>query len=231
MQKKFSYRLLKWSLLFATASTLAAACKVSTGDGPDISFGGEPSDDTAGQSSGATSSGGSSAGTNSAGTTNGGKGGSGGTAGTGGTTAGTGGSAGSNSYVPGRCEQDDIDMPPASITRPSCGSDPDDSECLACLKTSCCNLWKDCYRLEPTSACGWGPTPAEDDLGQFDCMVKCVRNADPADPDPVKYQEMCASQCLNQCAETDSGLIRQDTNDLFGCANDMCLAKCFPPSE
>jgi len=227
MQKKFSYRLLKWSLLLATASTLAAACKVSTGDGPDISFAGQPSDDTAGQSSGATSSGG----TSSAGTANGGKSG-GGTGGSGGTTAaGAGGSAaGSSAYVPGMCEQDDTDMPPSSVTHPSCAeaANGNGGACLKCLaaNSECCGLWQDCYREDPTSACGWGAT--EDDPGQFDCIVKCVVTNGASTTDNTANFEMCAKDCLNQCKEKDGGLIRQDTNDLLDCANRHCIAECFP---
>lgn len=208
-----SHRWLKWTLLMGVAASLASACVVTThtGDDDDFSFAGESGSSTS--SSGKTSTGGSSAGTSAGGKTSSGGGGAATTAGSsvGGAADGGAGSA----YVPGLCEADDPTATPTMV--PACDAKESDGECLACLKAQCCTLWQDCYGDTPTTACGWGATADAD--GQFDCIVNCVNDGSDA--------ETCAGKCLNQCADKDN-LVLQPTNDLLECANDKCLAKCFP---
>jgi hypothetical protein len=222
MQTKFSYRVLKWTLLVGTAASMATACVVTTsgdggGDGGDISFAGETS------TSGKTSTGGS---TSTAGKTS--TGGSSSTAGTSATTAGTsaGGQGGAGSgYVPGLCE---VDSPTPTMV-PSCDPDPvrdKDQPCKICLKAKACEAWQTCYGDTPTTACGWGVT--EDAPGQFDCIQDCWTNTPNASDDVQGTLQDCEGKCLNQCANKDDGFALTDTQALLGEAQDKCLAECFP---
>lgn len=231
MQTKSSYRVMNWTLFAALATSLATACVVSSGDGND-----NPTDIEDGGSSGSSTTKGGSAGT---GGTKGGSGGSTSLGGTGGTdatgdggdppVAGAGG-GGEEPYVAGLCQADD----PTPTMIPSCDlkpgedtSEDPDTICLVCLKTKCCTDLKDCYGTEPTTACGYGPT-ADNSLGQFDCIRNCVVENGADAIDNTANFEMCADSCLNQCEEVDSGLIMDDTNAILGCANDSCIAECFP---
>ena len=224
MQTKFSYRVLKWTLLVGTAASMATACVVTTsgdggGGGGDLSFAGETS------TSGKTSTGGS---TSTAGKTSTGGGGSS-TAGTSATTAGTsaGGDGGTGSgYVPGLCE---VDSPTPTMV-PSCDPDPvrdKDQPCKICLKAKACEAWQTCYGDTPTTACGWGAT--EEANGQFDCIQDCWVNTPNASDDPQGTLQDCEGKCLNQCADKDTdGFALTDTQTLLGEAQDKCLAQCFP---
>jgi hypothetical protein len=222
MQKKFPYSVLKWTLLLGVASSLATACVVTSGDGTNISLGGEGNNTTDG---GEPSSGGS--------TSTAGKGGSGGstsTAGKGGTSsAGTtsmGGEGGTSAaYVPGKCQVDAVT--PAS--EPSCDdAKPMEDPCRVCLRTKACSQWQACYAENPTTACGFGPK--EDDGGQFGCILTCFFDNKAGETDPDKLFADCSAGCALQCdgADKDQGLIMDSTNDLAGEAYSKCNAECFP---
>lgn len=218
MQKKFPYRVLKWTLLLGVASSLATACVVTTGDGKDISFGGEGNTDDGGEPG-------------TSGSTSGGKGGSGGsssTAGKGGSsTAGTtaaGGEGGAApAYVPGQCMATD----PTSTMLPSCNEAKENEDpCRLCLRTKACDEWKTCFGEAPTTACGAGPTADSD--GQFGCILTCFFNGKDAATDPAALQEECTAGCAQQCDGPDGGLITDQTNALVDKANALCADECFP---
>jgi len=235
MQTKFSYRVLKWTMLVGTASSLATACVVTSGndDGsagaPDFTFGGENTStsgktsaggnsSTAGKTSTGGSSGSSAGGTSSAGTTTGGKGG--------------------DAYVPGLCDADASDPTDPDGVRPtmlpSCdpGADDDPKDpaqaCKICMKAKCCSEWKDCYGDTPTTACGWGETKKAD--GQFDCIVNCFAKNESGETTDTDLLAVCAGKCTNQCDAADNGNVTSATSDLIGCANveGVCQAECFP---
>jgi hypothetical protein len=227
MQTKISYRALKWTFFMAGAASLASACVITTGDGdPDdvIIDGGEGNVAGTGNTAGRGGTGGSSAGSTSAGTS--GSGGSSGGAASEGGSAGEGGAPTDPNY-PGTCESE-LAVPSSPG---SCQSNDNDNECGACLKTQCCAEFGACYGTAPTSACGYGTSPAtpESDQGQFDCIRGCYER----DNDGVKgFEDIlvdCASECLNQCES--EGLINTDTQDLMDCAVGSCEVECFPPAE
>jgi len=221
MQTKSSYRVLKWTMLVGTAASLATACVVTTsGDGGggagvgDISFAGESS-----STSGKTSTGGS---TSEAGKTSGGSGGAS-TAGTAGTMAmGEAGAA----YVAGLCDADGA----TPTMEPSCDPSANDAgkDCKICLKAKCCSDWQTCYGETPTTACGWGPTEADD--GQFDCIQHCFADGAMAATNADDLLTECAGKCALQCDTPDNGNITDATNALITCANDpaTCQDACFP---
>jgi hypothetical protein len=227
MQTKSSYRVLKWTLLLGTAASMATACVVTTsGDGGnvggDISFAGDGTS-TSGKTSGAGT-------TSTAGKASTGGGGTGGsTGGTSTTTAGTaagGQGEGGAAYVPGLCQVDD----PTPTSLPSCDPNPDrdtGQPCKICMKAQCCTDWQTCYGEMPTTACGYGATA--DAPGQFDCIQGCYMDTPNASDDVLGTLQTCESKCLNQCAEKDTdGFALTDTEALMGCAQDHCLAECFP---
>lgn len=218
MQKKFPYSVLKWTLLLGVASSLATACVVTSGDGTDISFGGDGNTTDGGEPG-------------TSGSSTGGKGGSGGsssTAGKGGSaTAGTSSSGGEGgtaaAYVPGKCQADAVT--PAS--EPSCDdAKANEDPCRVCLRTKACTEWQTCYGENPTTACGFGPK--EDDGGQFGCILTCFFENKAGETDPDKLFADCGGGCALQCDGADQGTIMDSTNDLAAAAYDMCNAECFP---
>ena len=228
MQTKSSYRVLKWTLLLGTAASMATACVVTTsGDGGNgggqISFAGDGT-----STSGKTSTGGN---TTTAGKTSTGGGGTGGATGGSSTTAGTSTTAGGQgeggaAYVPGLCQVDD----PTPTSLPSCDPNPardTGQPCKICMKAQCCTDWKTCYGEMPTTACGYGATA--DAPGQFDCIQGCYMDTPNASDDVLGTLQTCEGKCLNQCADKDTdGFALTDTEALMGCAQDHCLAECFP---
>ena len=227
MQKKSSYRFLKWTLLACATASLASACVVTTGDGGDDFFdGGE-------------------GGTNSTAGTNSTEGGSAGTkadaSGSAGTTATTGGggsettgSAGAGGEAPtemvGLCDADAA----TSATLPSCAPDDKDSAdaCRKCMRASCCDQWKTCFGSDPHNACGWGNSPSDDYEGQFDCVRNCYQAAIDAGGDPNDDNVIadCSFQCTKQCDDVDMGFPTQATQDLIECSKKSCNDDCFPPN-
>jgi len=219
MQTKFSYRVLKWTLLLGAFATLGTACVVTTGDGDDdFGEGGESgSPPTTGGKSSTAGTGGSAT----AGTSAGGKGGSA----TAGSSAGGEGGAASD-YVPGVCD-DDLAVP--SMPRDTTLNADDETPqyaCRKCLKVSCEDAWATCYGEKPTSACGYGST--EDAPGQFECIRSCFVD-DMSGDDTETVLSKCEDMCLDQCADKDQGFATGDTQELLGCGQDKCLAECFTP--
>lgn len=228
MHTKFSYGLVKWSFFMGVAASLATACVVSSGDGT-----GDDTNIPEGGDGNTKPQGGSKATGGSSGTSTSGN------AGEGGAEPAAGGTGTGTGYTPGLCQSDD----PTPSMVPSCAaSAADENECLICLKAQCCEEWQTCYGDTPTSACGWGVTAADEDLGQFDCVRACY--SDDEINDGIKSEtevfEACAAACLNQCEE--EGLLNDDTNDLIACArngaddsptagNDDCNDVCFPPPQ
>ena len=234
MQTKSSYRALKWTLFMGLAASLASACVVSTGDGDDDDVTVEGGDGGTNNTSGTKNTGGTKAGSSGSGGT------SAGTAGT--TSAGTsagGGEGGSDADpdYPGVC--DSSLKEPAVINAAACDANANDNDCGACLKMKCCDPFKACYGKEPTSACGYGPSPT-DDLGQFDTILECYDAENDGIKTLAEILEMCEPMSLNQCAETDS-FANEFTLDLVSCAvngadeeptgNDDCQDVCFPPAD
>lgn len=217
MQKKFSYSVLKWTLLLGVVSSMATACVVTSGDG-DISDGG---DGNTGDTGNVGNEGGEPA---SMGGTKAGTGGSSGgtSAGTGGTaTAGTGGSA--PTYVPGKCE---ADLATPSM-EPSCDDAvANEDPCRECLRTKACTAWQACYGTAPTTACGFGPK--DKDGGQFGCILTCFFENKAGETDPDALFADCGAGCALQCDTADNGLIMGTTNDLAGEAYAKCNTECFP---
>lgn len=235
MQTKSSYRALKWTLFMGMAASLASACVVSTGDGDDTDVPIDGGDGGTKSTAGTKATGGTKAGTNAGGTSAGTS-----TAGTSsaGTSAGggTGGTTAADPDYPGVC--DSSLKEPSVISAAACDASDNDNDCGACLKMNCCDKFKACYGKEPTSACGYGPSPAKD-LGQFDCIVACYERDNDGVADETAILEGCQAECLNQCEATDD-FVNEDTLDLMICArngadddpmkgNDDCNDVCFPP--
>jgi hypothetical protein len=231
MQTK-SYRALKWTLFMGMAATLASACVVSTGDGDDNDVTIEGGDggtnntsgtNTGGSKAGSSGSGGTTAGTSTAGTSSGG-------------TGGDGGSDADPDY-PGVC--DSSLKEPTVVNAAACDVANDDNDCGACLKMKCCDPFKACYGKEPTSACGYGPSPA-DDLGQFDTILECYDAENDGIQTLAEILEICEPMSRNQCADTDE-FANEDTMALVSCAlngaddeptgTDDCRDVCFPPAD
>lgn len=226
MQTKSSYRALKWTLFMGLAASLASACVVSTGDGDDNDFPIDGGDGGTKNTAGTKATGGTKAGTNTGGTAAGTGGTSAGTAGTG--TAGTmTGEGGGDSYEPGLCFSDS----PVPSSLPSCTPKDGDgnvaTDCLACLKASCCDEWQTCYGSEPTSACGWGATPEAN--GQFDCIVACWETTNDGVTSPEVILADCDAMCLNQCSNED--FTNDDTGALVACGRESCNDQCFPAAD
>jgi hypothetical protein len=230
---KSSYRMLKWTLMAAMGASLATACVVSSGDGDDdtdIEDGGSSGKSTTTGGKSGSSTGGKS------GSSTGGTGGSS-TAGTtteGGTPGGEGGTPGGEggtppTYMAGLCDSELGTMTPADV--PSC--DPADKDemnaCLKCMKMHCCEEWQACYGTNPTTACGYGPTAA-DDLGQFDCIQQCMVDGNDGVVNEDDLLRDCADMCVNQCDIADEGLITAGTQALVACTHDTetCLEACYP---
>jgi hypothetical protein len=233
MQTKFSYRAVKWTVFMGMAAALASACVVSTGDG-----GGKDIDIDDGGESGSSST----SGTKNTGGTKAGTSGSGGTsAGTSGSTA-MGGEGGAGTPAdpdyPGVCSS--TGMEPTVLDGAACDAKGADNDCAACLKMKCCEPYKTCYGKEPTSACGYGTSPAtyETDRGQFDCVLDCYERDNDGVKEESKILEDCQGECFNQCSDTDM-FVNDDTLALIGCAmlgadddaagDDDCHDACFPP--
>lgn len=234
MQTKSSYRALKWTLFMGVAATLASACVVSTGDGDDKDVTIEGGDGGTNNTSGTQNTGGTKAGNNTGGTSAGSS-----TAGTAGSTmAGAGGGTAADPDYPGVCD-DSLEMPSMIDETAACAEKSDDNACGACLKMNCCEALAACYGKEPTSACGYGPSPA-DEFGQFDCIVFCYDANDSKIADGLKtHAEViteCAGECSNQCADVGDGLVNLDTQALLDCAQngdvdkgtEDCNDACFP---
>jgi hypothetical protein len=235
MQTK-SYRALKWTLFMGMAATLASACVVSTGDGDDNDVTIEGGDGGTNNTSGTTNTGGSKAGSSGSGGTSAGTTTTAGTAGST-TVGGTGGTAADPDY-PGVCD-DSLEMPGMIDETAACAEKDQDNACGACLKMNCCETLAACYGKEPTSACGYGPSPA-DEFGQFDCILFCYDANDSKIADGLKtHAEViadCAGECSNQCADVGDGLVNLDTQALLDCAQngdeengtEDCNDACFP---
>jgi hypothetical protein len=219
MQKKASYRLLKWTLLLGTVASMATACVVTSGDGDDddFDFGGEGG--TSSSSAGKASTGG--AGTSStAGKTS--TGGTGGSATAGSSTGGTGGAA----EEIGVCMGTDS---PEPTSLPNCDPDAKDEAdpCRKCVRAKCCTEYKTCFGDEPRIACGWGPNADDGFAGQYECILACFdKEIATSAEDPNDIIAGCSGECLQQC-ESDN-VIMDATSDLIGCANDSCTNECFP---
>ncbi len=228
---KSSYRMLKWTFMAAMGASLATACVVSSGDGDDdtdIEDGGSSGKSTTTAGKSGSSTGGK------AGSSTGGTSGSGGTTTEGGTPGGEGGTPGGEggtppAYMAGLCEDELGTMTPANL--PSCEpADKDETNaCLKCMKMSCCETWQACYGTSPTTACGYGPTEA-DDLGQFDCIQACFVDGNDGVVDSAELLMNCADMCLNQCDGKDD-FITTGTSELVGCTQDNCLDECYPLKE
>jgi hypothetical protein len=230
MQTKSSYRVLKWTFILGAMATLGSACVVTSGDDDD-----EPGD---GGESGSTAEAGKTSTAGTGGTSTAGKGGNAGSAGTGTTPAGGAGGAGGAGevYMAGLCDaaEPDITKGISPTMFPSCAASAndvgDDKACKRCLKDECCEAWQICYGSEPHIACGWGPTDADDDLGQWDCLQNCFLDNDSGATDPDELLGTCSAACTNQCEADDGGNLLVATAELIKCANKpaTCQAECFP---
>lgn len=231
MQTKTSYRTLKWTLFMGLAATLASGCVVSTGDGSDDDVKIEGGDNT-GNTGNKGGKGGTSAGMG------GSNGGTGGTENPGG-SGGDGGGPVTDPDYPGVCDSS-LDTPSEIDPVGACTANDADNDCGACLKQKCCDTFAACYGKNPTSACGYGPSPSND-LGQFDALLNCYdeKNDGVLTIDEILLE--CDAEALNQCAATDD-FLNEDTMDLVACAlngedddpdagNDDCRDVCFPPLD
>ena len=235
MQTKSSYRALKWTLFMGVAATLASACVVSTGDGDNDDVNIEGGDGGTNNTSGTANTGGTKAGSSGSGGTSAGTSGTAGTSSAGTTAGGGEGGGDSDPDYPGVCDSSLEE--PTVLNAAACDEDTTDNACGACLKMKCCEPFKACYGKEPTSACGYGPSPA-DELGQFDCIVACYKRDNDGVTEEAVILDGCQSECLNQCDATDD-FINDDTLDLMICVlngadgemtgNDDCHDECFPP--
>jgi len=78
---------------------------------------------------------------------------------------------------------------------PSCDPSANDAgkDCKICLKAKCCSDWQTCYGETPTTACGWGPTEADD--GQFDCIQQLLRRWRYGCDERRRLLTECAGKC------------------------------------
>lgn len=208
--------------------SLAAACTVGSGtDGPTDNDGGSTS--TGGSKGGSTSGGATTGGK--AGATAGGTGGAstggattGGTAGTGGTGGGTSTDATCNDVSAGGYM---VAGTPQPDCEPTTAGDP----CQECIKTNCCEEYKNCGATDPYNVCAWG---GADDWatkgGEILCFQDCINTAyDPTGSADVITPEMIGD-CYGMCATPKcGGVIGDETDALATCMVTNCAGtdQCF----